>query len=209
MEGFLLVIAVALLLSMPMMSASEPLVRVSSLESQGVVLLSWSHPDFARAFKPGRAMEFDAILPYTVVIKNDTDQEVIAYSVVWYCTGADGWVVRQPRTVFNFSTLRPGTNLRPHSAEVVSFLLALEAGGLHVDPPTEAAMNKAVTFYSQQAAIRISLEAVLFEDGSAFGTDDIGWIQRWKAWLEAEKEVFSKAAQTSPPEVSDILRRMA
>jgi hypothetical protein len=61
------------------MSASDPHVTVLSLESEGVALIPWTHP----GLESGRAKEFDPILPYTVVIQNNTEEEIIAYSVVW------------------------------------------------------------------------------------------------------------------------------
>jgi hypothetical protein len=193
-----------------LMSASDgPVVSVSSLGSAGVILLPYRHPEFDRPFGTGRAAEYDPILPYTVVIRNDTDREVIAYSVIWFCTGADGWVKKQLRTTFNFSSLRPGDNLPPHSMQIVSSgLLDLEGGG-HNPAGMMEAMNEQVRFFFKQAAIRISLEAVLFDDGTATGPDHGGWIDRWRAELEADQEVMTRAAQSSMPNARDVLREFS
>src|SRR5438552_11168905 len=102
------------------MGALEPRITVSSLESEGVVLLSYGHPDFGRVFPEQEAPEYDALLPYTVVIRNDTDREITAYSVVWYSTAPDGLVTKKLRTTL------PGVNLRPHLTQVVSLMLTLE-----------------------------------------------------------------------------------
>ena len=44
------------------------------------------------------------------------------------------------------------------------------------------------------ATIEIALDAVLFADGSAIGPDTEDQIPKWKAWNEAEKEVYTKVA---------------
>jgi hypothetical protein len=182
-----------------------PVVTVYSLEASGVELISSTHPDFDHSFGSGRSVQYDPILPYTVVIRNKSDREVIAHSVIWFCTGADGWVNRQSRTTFNFSTLQPGTNLPPHSSQVVSFLGDLEAGGHNPHGMIEA-MNRMVECYSKQIAIRISLEAVLFDDGTAVGPDTGGWIDRWRAELDADKEVLTKSIQGSPDSARTVLK---
>ena len=202
-------LAAAVIVCGPPMSASAPRVTVSSLDAYKVVLLPWSHPDFARALKPGMAREFEALLPYTAVIKNDSDREVIAYSVLWNCVGVDGRVTTGARAVDTFSILQRGANFLPHSTEVVSLQLCLEAGASQVDMATKVSMGRLVDVFSQQISIDISLDAVLFDDGSAIGSDRAGWIPRWKAWLDAEREVLTTAVQSSDTERINILRQFA
>jgi hypothetical protein len=202
-------LAAAVIVCGPPMSASAPRVTVSSLDAYKVVLLPWPHPDFARALKPGMAKEFDALLPYTAVIKNDSDREVIAYSVLWNCVGVEGRATTAARTVDTFSILQRGANFLPHSSEVVSLQLSLEAGASQVDMTTKVSVDRLVDIFSQQISIDISLDAVLFDDGSAVGSDRAGWIPRWKAWLDAEREVLTTAVQSSDTERINILRQFA
>ena len=191
------------------MSASEARVTVSSLDSDGVALLPSSHPDFGRAFRPGRAKGFDALLPYTTVIRNGTDREIIAFSVVYYCTKNGGKIVTPSINVFNFGNIDFSIGLPPGSAKIVSLSPELARGGASWSPRTEADVKLLTDGYVSYAAIRISLEAVLFADGTAIGPDGANWIHRWKAWLEAEQDVYSKAAQSAPSELRPLLRRLA
>ena len=189
--------------------SAAPHITISSLGRDGVVLLPSSHPEFESAFKAGRAKEYDPILPYTVVIKNNTDEEIIAYSVLWNCTDADGHFTRSRRTVVNFSNLAPGANLIPHATEIVSMLSGLEAGGQRADFATVSRIDKDAARFSQQRDVNIALDAVLFADGSAIGPDAAHSIPRWKAWLDAEKEVLMAATRMSPSELQPGLRRLA
>ena len=187
------------------MDASQPRITISSLESDDILLMGPSSPEFDAAFKPGRLREYDGVLPYTVVIKNASPQEVIAYSVVWNGNKARGSVTLSVRSVYDFSNLQPGAHLRPQSREIVSMSMSLEAGGLHWDPYVE----HLIALYSECAEVNIALDAVLFSDGSASGADTAGWIPRWKAWLDAEKEVLTKVAEASPSQVRDLLHNLA
>ena len=116
------------------MCAAQPRITVNSLESEGVVLVDSKSAEFDSAFKPGRLNTYDPILPYTVLIKNVSPQEIIAYSVTWNCKTADDSVSLGVRSVYDFSNLAPGARLVPGSREVVSMVRALEAGGLNWDP---------------------------------------------------------------------------
>jgi hypothetical protein len=57
--------------------------------------------------------------------------------------------------------------------------------------------------------VNIALDAVLFADGTAVGPDTQHCIPRWKAWLEAEKQVFTAAVQSSSMERRALLRQLA
>jgi hypothetical protein len=181
-----------ILISTTSMNAAGPSVTLSSLEEHGVVLVASSDPDFAAGLNPGRSPDFDLILPYTAVIKNNTDREVIAYVVLWYCTATDGRTVTQTRNVANFANLRPGAHLRPKTSELVSLLPGVESG-----QQWDGSTQRLLDFYLSQKKILISLDAVLFDDGAAVGPDHSRWIEKWQAWLDAEQTVFSAAATAS------------
>jgi hypothetical protein len=187
------------------MSGNQPLVTVTGLESEKLLLLSASSPGFEPAFQPGRLEGYDRLLPFTVVIKNESDQEVIAYSVVWNCRNLDGSVDKPVRSVFDFSDLRPGTHLPPRSTQIVSISTSLEAGGRAWDP----CADKLIALYAKYQDIHIALDAAVFADGSSVGPDTSHWIPRWRAWIDAEKEVFTEATQSVPSETISIMHRMA
>jgi hypothetical protein len=189
------------------MRAPDPPIIISSLDEVGIVLLPPSHPDFAAGLRPGRRAEFDVIMPYTVVIKNRSEREVIAFTVLWKLTGQAGKTLIQTRSVYNFSTLGKGANLPPSASELV-FTFSVESGRSW-NTAVEADLRRLIDIYSQQKAIRIVLDAVLFDDGRAFGPNQSHSIEKWQAWLEAEEAVFTEAAAASPADVKDMLRGLA
>jgi hypothetical protein len=53
------------------------------------------------------------------------------------------------------------------------------------------------------------LDAALFADGSSVGPDTSQLVPRWKAWIDAEKDVFTKATQSVPSETVSMLHHIA
>lgn len=205
--SFLVLLGRGTIIGDSIMTVPNPPITISSLDEVGVVLLPPSHPEFAAGLRPGRKAEFDVIMPYTAVIKNRSEREVIAYTVLWKLTGSDGQTLIQTRSVYNFSNLRAGANL-PSSASDLVFTFSVESGRSW-NAGVEADVTRLVDIYSRQKAIRIVLDAVLFNDGSAFGPNQSHSIEKWQAWLEAEEAVFTEATAASPAEVKDVLRRLA
>ena len=187
------------------MASSEPRVTVSSLESEGVILIDSGSPEFAAALKPGRLKQYDPILPFTVVINNVSGQEIIAYSVVWTCKKEDGSVSRAVRSVYDFSNLETGAQLVSGLREVVSMVRELEAGGRRWDPYA----GQLVTQYSACAEVNIAVDAAVFSNGNAIGPDIAHWVPRWAAWLDAEREALAQIANSSPSEVRDLIHGLS
>jgi hypothetical protein len=202
-------VSVILLGVLTMGASAQPPITVSQPEFDGVALLPSSHPDFQAALRAQRARQYDVLLPYSVAVRNDTDQEIIAYSVIWRCADASGQARNAERSVNSFATLGQGTGLMPHATHVVSLSPAVEAGSAAWDPAAEAGINRLVASLSGRAAIRISLDAVVFADGGFVGPDTARWVPRWKAWLEAEKEVFNAVVQAGGADAPALLRRLA
>jgi hypothetical protein len=187
---------------------SQPSVTMRSLEAEQVYLLASSAPEFALALHPDRNKELDILLPYTPLIKNDSDKEVIAYSVRWICTDTNGKTGASEANIFNFSTLRPGSNLPPHKSRLVSLIQGLGMGHPQLTQGRGDA-ERTVALFQKQRSIVISLEAVVFEDGSTAGRDRNHWIPRWKAYLDAERDAYGHVSQSSPAELRTSLEKLA
>ena len=187
---------------------SQPSITLNSLDAEQVYLLPSSAPEFARALHPDRDKELDILLPYTPLIKNDSDKEVIAYSVRWICTDSDGKTGFPEASIFNFWTLRPGSNLPPHTSRLVSLIQGLGLGHPRLTQGRVDA-ERTVALFQKQRSIVIFLEAVVFEDGGAAGRDANHWIPRWKAYLDAERDVYGHVSQSVPAQLRASLGKFA
>ncbi len=72
----------------------------------------------------------------------------------------------------------------------------------------DSSEKQVLDLLSKQKEIRISLDAVLFSDGTAFGPDQSRWIERWQALLKAEEEVYTASAAVSPAGMKGVLARL-
>ncbi|MFN0102195.1 MAG: hypothetical protein ACKV2U_08905 [Bryobacteraceae bacterium] len=194
---------VSLLFGQSKMSGADPLVSVSSLEDEKIFLLRHTDANFDTAWKHGRAKEFDEILPYTVAIWNQSDREIIAYVVTWDCTARDGSVSVSSRIVHEFSNLRPGTGLTPGKIEPVAIPPMVESGIW--SPDMSLAIENVVASFRSTEMTHLSLDGVMFADGTVIGPNRSRNVERWRAWLKAEEEVFSNVALLSVDRLKNYL----
>lgn len=171
-------------------------VNIISLPEERLLLSPASSPEFKDFFSAPDA--FSDALKYAVVLKNNSDQEVIAYHVRWTWTDGFGKVTRGGAVVYNFSDLRPGKMLVPGGKHFVSEGAWMGAGPR---PSFDAAASQQVQSQlhtvESRRSVTISLEAVVFADGTAAGRDTDNWVPKWKAWVDAERDVLAFTGATS------------
>ncbi|MCC6392302.1 MAG: hypothetical protein IT167_17005 [Bryobacterales bacterium] len=187
------------------MSGYEPLVIVSGLDANRVSLLRHSDAGFDSAWNGQRAAEFERLLPFTVVIRNESDLDVIAYTLLWDCTSPDGTVVVTPRAVYNFIPV--GRTLPAGRKQPVFIHPAVESGAWSEE--MGGLVDYYAAYFSSKETIHISLDTVLFADGSVAGPNTSHWVERWRASLEAEQHVFRAAVDASDDQLRSVLEAIS
>ncbi len=181
--------------------AMSQTITVQDMGDAGVRLVQHSDPLFMSAISSDRSplsaapLPSAVLLPYAVVISNDTDQEIFAYSVRWKCTSPEGESVIQESTIYNLATLR---GLAPHSRKLVTGLATTQDA---------KEISRFAAFYQNQAKIEISLEAVVFADGRTLGSDTGFHIPRIKAWVDAERDLVREIQTTAANELEFMLKK--
>lgn len=169
------------------MNGAEPDIKISTIRGSGIALLDHTVTEFQEAWPEGVAPELKMLLPYTVVIKNNTDREVIAYLITWEYVDQQGTTQVTRRNVYDFSNLNPGSFLSPGAIRPV-LNPVVEIGKWSLE--LSQYVDQLAATYSQFKEIRISLDAVLFLDGEAIGPNRHLGIEKWSAMLTAEQEAF-------------------
>ncbi len=175
------------------------IISVKDLAASGVKLLRYCDPMFESALSPTRGPAVDRLLPYTVVVSNETSQDIIAYSVRWNSVDGTGELRSSESTIFDQSTMRV---MGPHSCQLVSpvpSLASWHSNEAHTQEQDNSRIDRLVSFYRKQDRIEVSLEVVIFSDGSSIGDDGGSWIPRIKAWIDAERD-FVREIQDTPIE---------
>ncbi len=120
----------------------------------------------------------------SVVIENRGSREIIAYSLVWTRLAGETRVLWGRCSRNNFGRLEPGSGLVPGATERTTIRRARA---------------------TPDQTIEIALDSVLFADGCAVGPDAAGEIERWKAWLDAERDIFTRSASAGLAEMEPLL----
>jgi hypothetical protein len=208
--------AAALLVSFTMqVGMAQPALTVKSLlpDEPGVYLLPPSSPRFAQAV----ATDFEyvrdlaALHPYSVVLVNDTEKDIIAYSLRWIARDPDGKAIRREESNCSFSSgmLSEEPALGSRSAHVL-----IPVGDLIIagpgpwNPAKTKALNDQLAFLERFRDTTVTLDSVVFDDGSAVGQDPKGWIPRWKALLDAGRDLAGVVGRTADPDVRSELEEM-
>src|SRR5438270_1454837 len=158
--------------------------RSGAIEGEGVHVLPAGGAELVNAICGDIPKEFEPLLPFAAVFRNDSDKEIIAYAVSWVCTNATGKRLRPEIAIFDFSTFRPGSNFPAHTARLVSNLIGLGSGRVPVSDYTIQESTDLLALFKKQQSIVISLDAIVFSDGIAVGPDSNNWIPRWKAFID-------------------------
>jgi hypothetical protein len=176
--------------------ASATNVTVLSSDGGEVVLLTQGSPEFEAAARPfADSQQARDLLPYTVLIKNVSGRDLIAYSVRLASTDSNG--VTKPLQILiprDFVTFRGSAVVTSGSSKLISFVTGLTAPrrGNAVDPASADRFRQTAEFYRAQHGIVISLELAIFEDGTAIGPDRDHKLPILKAWIDAERD-FARA----------------
>ena len=147
---------------------------------------NWLSPETKELLRP--------ILPNSVIVNNQTDKAIVAVCVRWTLTDLEG------RVTVDDMTLQTLIKDRRFMAD--------PGGAVFMSPYT--ALNRKIelgkgtrvmesTFkwpdlnrYAGQRAINISIDSVIFEDGTIIGPDQNKTAEKLSAWLRAEKEIVDQ-----------------
>jgi hypothetical protein len=198
---------------------AQPTVTVRSLieEEPRVYLKPSSSQEFAAAVA---ASPYDvirqatALYPYSVALVNETDQDVIAYSINWTGKDAAGRDVWQALEEASFTTLpfSPPEVLAHGTSAIIPRRgdadVAASGPGRPWNEKKQKAAEKQLAYFSEYQSITITLEAVIFRDGLAVGQEPRHTILHWKAHLDATKEIAELVNSKSDAEARAGLEEM-
>jgi len=138
----------------------------------------------------------EPILPYSIIVRNDTTKRLRMISVRTYLTNAKGAVITNDIVIG--ATTVPAVMFEPGSM----VLITPPDGGLSTKLRKamcipEAAMLERrlvsrVEFYSRQLQVEVTLDSVVFEDGEVVGPDTMGNLVIMNSRTTAETELANE-----------------
>jgi hypothetical protein len=200
-----LLVYLPLLIAVSRAASSMPTITVESIDSANIHIHSFTSPQFQQALDPGRDTTLDGLLEYSVLLTNDSEKQIVAYSVRWLFTAADGTTTKSEVTVFDFSHFPSpsSSELPPHKSIFVTNVGPARS----VRDPRVLGLNdpQMIASFRAEKDIHIALAAVLFDDGSSDGKDPGAWISRWRAHMEAERDLFREAVTLPEDQLQSAL----
>lgn len=194
--------------------AGQPRVSFDSLSERGMALIPGESPDFeallSSSIEPDAIGSIRAILPYTVIVRNDTSEWLIAVTVRFELTDRNG------RTVWHLMRFMTRQNVRrqmvpPAGAVFMTPLpgmntllgqgkkLALSSIDLarHLTPLAQ--------LYSGQSRVSITLDSVVFENGELIGPDRGHTLETLNERRRAEEQLAAELSVRHGAEIRSYL----
>jgi hypothetical protein len=168
---------------------SQPKVALAPIDPSlsGITVIAANDSRFESAvatlIKPRDMPAFKPLLPYSVVVRNDTSRNLLGLCVVFRMIDQNGHAGGTSRNFKNFPTGRKPL-LIPGQMMLVSVeqpRLQPRASGVRL----KIGMTHPLDYYDSSQAVNISLDSVLFEDGTFVGPDTVDTFDRTAAELSA------------------------
>jgi hypothetical protein len=174
-----------------MVTAQNVTISVGEWQDKGILLLPATSPDFTKLVSTlapaGTPSDFAQVAPYSFVVQNLTAKTVIAFSVRWKCVDAKWRTTNADRLWAHLQAPSGGTAIPSGGESAVTPALnlgaAMKAGKL----------DRELAGFGGKQSIVVSLEAIVFDDGTALGPDSNNAIPRLQARLAAERSVLTGA----------------
>jgi hypothetical protein len=157
-----------------------------------------------------------SVKQFSIFISNMSDRAIAAYAVKWEFLQSNGKIISDKREYFQLKPTSSDTNpaLRPHSSRLISLINGVVVNRypakLITDFPQfpenerpeikDALINEISELNKKlvkSVGWSVTLDGVLFTDGTFVGPDTIGYFDRIKARSDARQDILQ--------EISDIV----
>jgi hypothetical protein len=146
---------------------------------------------------PAEIFAMGPILPFSVIVKNESRSSLIGIVIRYERTDETG-IVRGDN--FTMSTMRNDRRSMIHPGEMVfmspltglNIIIRAQSGTVSDTNRLALDVNARVQDYVNQKEVHISLDSAVFEDGSVIGPDKTGNLERMNAWIAADQALSSE-----------------
>ncbi len=176
------------------LATNPPLnISVAGLDSEGLILLPVTSKEFGsratRIVVAPQTPELIALLPYCVILLNNTNREIGRYTLTWAFTDAQGKKATHTASYGNSKTLHSGDSVFPNTARLVSIVPRL---GMSPGPSQwqiSEQWDSWKDFYARQRSVVVTLDSVIFLDGQVLGSDSSASALLTEMQLRARREI--------------------
>ena len=168
-------------------------VNSNGVEALGIQVIPYDSPGFrdelAKAVTASATgPEDEDFYPFCYILRNGTNKHVALYSTGITIMGALDKPVAGTYTWRNLQTFRGGDAIAPGASRLVSPVYRLGSAKNDI-------LKKLQAQEQRSEGVTISVEAILFDDGTFVGPDTRGMVESARGYLDAERELLTKIIQ--------------
>lgn len=214
MIGFRVGVGLLMFESGILVAHAKPQILYSNAISLGVSVIAPPDPLFAATLStwldPQTLQSFDSILPYSVLLRNDSTQGIVSVCVRWVLTDHQGKQVVQTMMLhslikekkrmqlpnqFAFMGPQPGLNRNIGIEQNARLLSAFRWNNLQL--------------YLNQSSVRVEVDSIVFEDGRIVGPDVNKTMEKVNSWLKADEDLANQVLGKQGDALRSFLTRLA
>jgi hypothetical protein len=184
--------------------------KVKDLPESGLTIITPTSQDFDDAVKARfrtNSAAVEPLLPFSILIKNSGSRSVIAYTLKWELTRADGRTVTQARSYTTLWKLmgaegsdEDGNIIRPNSFAFATptnvELSQLAESAAKGDPQVQSYIDNLREELAAYTGMTVTLDGAFFDDGAFVGPDSTGYFLRVKEARDARRDLYLELKQS-------------
>jgi hypothetical protein len=177
-------------------------VSITPFNAGGVTVVPSTSPQFGTLLSSVASSPVVAtiqpLLPFSVLIKNDGPKAVLGYTVVWAAVNPDRTPYTDFRGMIDYVMLK--RLVPPGQLSLATIFGPLDS--LFIDQDFSTVMSNQLQTFQSRASLTISIDAVLFDDGTVAGGDIFKTIADMRARIRSEYDLFTAVAAKAAGGVS-------
>ncbi len=173
---------------------------ITPFDLGGVVVVGQNSPRFQNFIEDTVSAEVApsvrGVLPYSFTIQNNSSHSIVGFVLSWLLTDSSGQTFTH-QSVF-FDSLKLESVIGVGNSRLVTPVPFLTEELSNAKPLSDALLgdiSNLVSEFQEQASVEISLDAVLFSDGSSIGPDPDGTISTLRRMIQAEFDLYNQLSK--------------
>jgi hypothetical protein len=180
-------------------------ISVTDLHASGVSLVPYASSDYtslaAAAVSPSVAAAIQPLLLYSAFVANKTALPILACTVSWAMVDKTGTPFTNYQTFFDPISLAPA--VLPDGAILATVMGSINTPGVEKNQQILNELAAQASLLQSQASVTISLEAVMFVDGSTIGRDTSLSMAQTRARMRSEYDLYTAVLQKATDTPTD------
>ncbi len=195
------------------MPNTSPKVSVADFNASNIIVVPYGPIEFFSLLETvvPRSIQpvIQPLLPYSILVRNGNVKPVMAYTVRWASVDSSGRQDVNTYTLVNLVSLLPV--IPPGSASLATILGHVSDV---TNPGITTEIAAAAQSFQNNTSLAISLDAVVFNDGTAIGNDTTDTLALVRGCLKAEYDLYTAVirkidAGTSDADMASWLQAIA